>query len=248
MTGAGKKLDLDKIIEEAINVFHKQRLDILEDLELPKLLKKNPYLYRARNYKTPEDLINALITDFSTSSDETIFGDFFETVGKKISDGKYSGSTGADFDKEDENEIHVYAMKSSNVIFNASATKQQQREFTELQSRLRKSKKKIDTVLAYGYGRKNSDPTGSRNYRIASGQSVWEEISGDSQFYIQMIEKMNKPAEKYDKLYTKALATTTKKIMNQFRTNFISKDGQIDWKKWTEWNSGKEKRIKLKKI
>lgn len=52
-----KPLNMSQIVqyvEENISLFHEQRLRNLQELKLSKVLKrKNPYLFKAKNYLTP---------------------------------------------------------------------------------------------------------------------------------------------------------------------------------------------------
>ena len=53
------QLDLDEVreyINENIVDFHQRRIRSLEDLKLRELLKKNPYLFRAKNITKASDL------------------------------------------------------------------------------------------------------------------------------------------------------------------------------------------------
>ncbi len=55
-----KTLLLDNVNEfanENIVYFHNRRISLLEELKLSKLLKKNPYLFKAKNIETASELI-----------------------------------------------------------------------------------------------------------------------------------------------------------------------------------------------
>lgn len=67
------QLDLNQVrnyVNENIVDFHKRRLKSLEDLKLEKLLKKNPYLFKAKNLQTANSLITDLLDAFLSSSEE----------------------------------------------------------------------------------------------------------------------------------------------------------------------------------
>ena len=74
-----EELNLDDVrayVNENIVDFHQRRIKSLEDLTLSKLLKKNPYLFKAKNITTASQLIEGLLEAFLSSSEEKLFGDF----------------------------------------------------------------------------------------------------------------------------------------------------------------------------
>jgi len=60
-----KPLDLNDVVlfvEKNIGSFHSKRLISLENLRLRKILKrKNPYLFKAKNILTAQDLVKSLL-------------------------------------------------------------------------------------------------------------------------------------------------------------------------------------------
>ena len=236
------------IIKKHHNKLQKSRLNKIKTVTLRKLLGKNPYLYASRNISTPDKLINSLLTDFLTSSEETMFGeDFFESLGLEISGGVVSTGQGTDFSIEQDSEIHVYSFKSGPNIQNASAAQKQGEEFTETSQRLYKTKKRFDPVRIHGYGKTSSLANKKTPYRKIAGQAAWQELTGCSDFHIMINEVISQEsvhyAASYQEEYEKKLADLT----NQFNLNFPSKNGKIDWSSVTEFNSGiKSKGKKLK--
>ena len=78
-----KTIDLDKVkqfVNENIIDFHNKRIKSLEELKLIKLLKKNPYLFKAKNINTASELISSLLEAFLSSSEEKLFGDFLSEL------------------------------------------------------------------------------------------------------------------------------------------------------------------------
>jgi len=67
--------EVNVFANENIVSFHQKRIKSLESLKLNKLLKKNPYLFRAKNITTAGDLMNGLLDAFLSSSEEKLFGD-----------------------------------------------------------------------------------------------------------------------------------------------------------------------------
>ena len=72
-----KKIDLQKIyeyVEKHISTFHQKRLDYVQKkVDLLKILKqKNPYLFKAKNVLTAQDLIKGFLDAFLQSQEETL--------------------------------------------------------------------------------------------------------------------------------------------------------------------------------
>ena len=73
-------VDVCEFVNENIVDFHERRINSLESLNLNKLLRKNPYLFKAKNISTANELITSLLDAFLSSSEEKLFGDFPEVV------------------------------------------------------------------------------------------------------------------------------------------------------------------------
>jgi len=56
--------DVREYVNENIVDFHQRRIKSLEELTLVKLLKKNPYLFKAKNITTAGQLIEGLLDAF----------------------------------------------------------------------------------------------------------------------------------------------------------------------------------------
>src|SRR3990167_1494083 len=98
-----KKDEIVEFIEPNIQQFHKRRLDNLTDLQLRKILsRKNPYLFRAKNQNTAQDLVKTLLDAHLSSQEEGIFGGFLEELAificGKVYDGKKSSAEGIDLE------------------------------------------------------------------------------------------------------------------------------------------------------
>ena len=76
-------LNLDEVcgyVNETIGEFHQRKSRSLDELKLERLLHKNPYLFRAKNITTANELILGLLDAFLSSSEERLFGDFLEDL------------------------------------------------------------------------------------------------------------------------------------------------------------------------
>jgi hypothetical protein len=232
--------DLEKLIKQSLENFYERRIAKLSGLKLRQALqKKNPYLFRAIGLEKASELVERLLDDYMSSSDETIFGDaFFEPIAKICSGGVVAPSEGVDVAIETDSAYKAISVKSGPNIFNASQAKRMDDEFLSLQRRIYKLQKKFDPVLGHGYGKKVSLPTKNRHYRVVSGQVLWEELTGDSGFYLKLIDLMcDYPRQhriEFEKEWDKAVNRFERDILNEF----AKPDGSIDWKKLTEFNSG----------
>jgi hypothetical protein len=232
--------ELEELIRKSLDDFYRRRISKLSGLKLREALKKkNPYLFRAIGIQKSSELVDRLLRDYMSSSDEGIFGDaFFEPIAKICSGGSVSGSGGIDVTIETRNFYKAVSVKSGPNIFNSSQAKRMNDEFMELRSRMYKLNKRFDALLGHGYGRKQSEPNSKRIYRVRSGQAFWEELTGDSEFYIKLIRLMGSHPEKhrvqFDNEWAKAVNRFDKELLNEFLNN----DGSIDWEKLVQFNSG----------
>ena len=114
-------------VQNRLNEFYARRINKLSKLDLKKTLKrKNPYLFRAVGMMDANEVIERLLGDFMSSSDETIFGDaFFEPLAKDLGAGTPSPSEGADVVIETATAYKAIAVKSGPSVFNSQSRKRQ---------------------------------------------------------------------------------------------------------------------------
>src|SRR5688572_2497547 len=85
-----------EFVENHIGQFHQSRLDKVQNISLNEiLLKKNPYLYKAKNLNSPEEIIKNVLEPFISSSEETQFGNWLERLAIFINDSVYQGRKAA---------------------------------------------------------------------------------------------------------------------------------------------------------
>ena len=61
---------IEKYVEENIGIFHQKRVTRLDSLKLSVVLKrKNPYLFRAKNVLTAEEIIKGLVNAHISSNE-----------------------------------------------------------------------------------------------------------------------------------------------------------------------------------
>ena len=94
--------------------------------------RKNPYLYRAKAMQNASEIVESVLSDFVSSSEETIFGNcFFEPIAIAASGGNKALAEGIDLMIEDKNSnvIYAVAVKSGPSVFNADSKKRQEQNF-----------------------------------------------------------------------------------------------------------------------
>jgi len=248
--------NLDQEVQGLLNILYEKRFKKLNEVDLQRLLKKNPFLFRSIGIDDPNELIEAMLDAFLSSSDETFFGnDFFEPLAywtaknavlhadNKRESVTIGSASGTDLAIETATSYLAIAVKSGTNIFNSQSTKGQTAEFVELQSRLRKMGKEIRPILGYGYGRhKASHRSKSEKH---AGQAFWLLLSGEENFYIRIFDTIGKYAISHREEYLKKYSKTKNRILKQLMCNFVDDNGELNWQKIVEYNSSMIKPEKL---
>ena len=237
--------DVIAYVEKNISTFHAKRLQNLEDLKLSTILKKkNPYLFKAKNIHTAQDLVKSLLDAHLSSQEETIFGDFLEGLAificEKVYGGKKSSAEGIDLEFVKDNIHCIVAIKSGPNWGNSQQIIKMKDNFRKVKRILRTSNSKINVQAINGccYGRDNKPDKG--DYFKYCGQRFWELISGNENLYTEIIEPLGHKAKERNEEFVVAYA----QIINKFTLDFMNEfciDGKVDWKKLVKFNSGKEK-------
>lgn len=235
-------VEVSEAVNQCLDDFYNRRIAKLSTLKLHSTLKrKNPYLFRATGVESANDLVEEILKAYMSSSDEGIFGDaFFEPLAKLVSKGETSGAEGVDIVIQDATSYKAFAVKSGPSVFNAQSRKRQNTEFQKLQSRLFKLQKQFDPIVGYAYGRKNATKSkGSVIFRELAGQAFWEELTGDPDFYLRIIQAMRDKPDQHKAFYRVEWDKAKNRFLRDFTTDFCKKDGSIDWEKLLCFNSGK---------
>jgi len=238
--------DVKNYVEKNIGNFHKQRLESLEKLKLTKVLKrKNPYLFKAKNVLTSEHIVKVLLDAHISSNEETIFGDWLEGlaiyINSKVYNGRKSGIPGIDLEFDKEGIRYIITIKSGPNWGNSSQIKKMISDFNSARKTLRTSNSQMNIIAINGccYG-KDKRPDKKGIYYKYCGQEFWEFISGDSLLYIRLIEPLGHKAKEKNDEYVKSYSRIVNRFTLEFSNHFCTKEGDIDWEKLVEFNSGKE--------
>lgn len=228
------------IVASLLDDFYRRRIDKINTLELKNALaRKNPYLYRAVGVEKASDIVSDILSAYMSSSDEGIFGDaFFEPLAEIVGGGHVAETEGVDVIVEDEMVYKAFAVKSGTNVFNADSRKKQADNFRSLAGRVAKRRKIYDAIVGYGYGKKQTG-LNSLGFREVAGQAFWEELTGDSDFYVKIVQAMGDKPQQHLVEYQKAFDAAINRFTKEFIDDFCFDDGSINWEKIVKYNSGK---------
>lgn len=235
--------EISKWIQENIDSFHKKRLEKLSKFELGDLLKrKNPYLFKAKNFvklRDVIDLITALLDAQLSSSEETLFGDFLEDlvifINGKVYGGLKSSAGGIDLEFEKEDIRYIVSIKSGPNWGNRSQVARMKDNFRQAKQRHRRSKQKVVAVNGCCYGK--DDRPDKREYVKYCGQRFWSFVSGNDDLYTDIIEPLGYEAKRRNEAFNTKREQIINKFTKQFTEDFCNEEGIILWEKLVKFNS-----------
>ena len=232
-----------EFVNQNISRFHQDRVRLLEKMNLPTLLrKKNPYLFRAKNITTPTELVNDLLNASLSSTEEQLFGGFLEDLaifiaGQTCSAHKSVG-IGVDFEFTNRDVYYIVSIKSGTNWGNSSQQYKQEQDFKEAVKRLKQSRLSgnIQPVLGICYGKART--TFLRGYTKIVGQNFWYFISEDPHLYQKIIEPLGDEARQYNNVFLSNRENVVTRFAEELAKNFSTSNGELDWAKLIEFNSG----------
>jgi hypothetical protein len=184
---------IESYIENNIGTFHKKRLTSLIDLKLNRIIKrKNPYLFKAKNILTAQDLVKTLLDAYLSSQEETIFGDFLEGlaifINKKVYNGQKSSTPGIDLEFNKNNIRYIISIKSGPNWGNSRKIKKMKDDFIRAKRTLRTSNSNLQVEAVNGccYGKDNKPDKGE--YLKLCGQKFWSFISDNENLFVTIID------------------------------------------------------------
>ena len=235
--------DVREYVSANIGAFHSARLESLSKLELKKiLLRKNPYLFKAKNILTSEMLIRQLLDAHLSSQEETIFGGFLESLAificGKVYGGAKSAAEGIDLEFVKDDVKYIVAIKSGPNWGNSSQIARMIDTFKQAKRILGTNTSRTNIVAVNGccYGRDNVPDKG--DYLKYCGQVFWEFVSGNSDLYTEIIDPLGYQAKEKNEEFQMQYSTLINRFTSEFSAEFCL-DGVIDWKKLVELNSKK---------
>ena len=234
---------VNKYVNSNIVKFHEARLKSVETLKLAKLLKKNPYLLKAKHLESASDLISGLLEAFLSSSEEKLFGDFLEGlaifVAEQTLGGRKSAATGVDLEFVNSDVHYVVSIKSGTSWGNSS---QHNKLAQDLRKAVRVVKQadqsaNVDSVLGICYG-KTRTVRHNDGYLKVVGQNFWHFIGGSKELYTDLIEPVGYKAKEHNDDFQFKKATLSNRLIGAFTKEYCKKSGAIDWEKLVRQNCG----------
>lgn len=233
--------DVVSYVEANIGDFHKRKADNLKKLKLKTVLqRKNPYLFKAKNILTAQDLIKGLLDAHLSSQEEAIFGEFLEGLAifvcNKVFNGQKSSAEGIDLEFEREKIHYIVSIKSGPNWGNSRQIDKMIEDFKRARKVLRTNNPNLKVVAVNGccYGKQNIVKD---DYYKYCGQKFWEFISGSIELYKEIIEPLGYRAkeknDEFNQEYARIINIFTQEFMNDFCIS-----GVIDWNRLVEYNSG----------
>lgn len=231
-------------IDPNIRKFHQAREERLSRLTLRDiLLRKNPYLYRAKDIQTAEPFGRNILDAYLSSQEEGMFGSFLEGLAiyvcQEVYSGRKSAAVGIDLEFERDDVYYIVAIKSGPNWGNSQQIARMLDNFKKAKTILRTNaaRRTIEAVNGCCYGREINEDKG--DYRKLCGQAFWHFISGVETLYVDIIEPLGREARepnwKVQERYNSLVNEFTKELLE----NFCEADGRLNWQKIVEYNSGK---------
>ncbi len=234
--------DVREYVNENIVYFHQRRVQSLEKLTLNKLLKKNPYLFKAKNIRTAAQLVEGLLDAFLSSSEEKLFGDFLEGlalfVASKTCGGRKSAATGVDLEFINDDIHYIISIKSGTNWGNSSQQNKLQQDLQKAVATVKQARFGINAqaVLGICYGKTRTGYL--RGYLKVVGQNFWYLISENKDLYTDIIEPIGYRAKQHNDVFDDEKGRVVNRFTKAFIEEFCDDSGAIDWIKLVEWNSG----------
>jgi len=231
-----------EFVNENIVDFHKRRINSLEKLELNTLLRKNPYLFKAKNITTAYELITGLLDAFLSSSEEKLFGDFLEElaifIAGKTFTGHKSSAPGVDLEFF-KNDIHyIVSIKSGTNWGNSSQQKKLAQDLVNAVRRIQQSQHSLNVraILGICYGKTRTSSL--HGYIKVVGQNFWYLISDNKELYKEIIEPVGYRAKEHNEVFLREKSRVVNRFSKQFLDKYCFDNGDINWNKLVEFNSG----------
>lgn len=237
---------LDKIenyVTIHIGEFHDNRINKLKGMNLMELLKrKNPYLYKAKDFVTPAIMVENLAAAYVSSSEEAIFGDWLEQlaifIAQEVYGGHKSSTEGIDLEMEKDGIHYAVSVKSGPNWSNSSSRKKMLDNFIKAAKVFRTSGNRTQFICVEGicYG-KDTHPDKGTHLRLC-GEKFWSFISGDERLYLDIIAPLGTDARQKNMEYKKEYSRMLSRFTREFSNAFCLDNGDIDWEKIVTLNSG----------
>ncbi|MBI2028234.1 MAG: cytosolic protein [Candidatus Levybacteria bacterium] len=242
------------VSEGVITPFYKIRIQKLTELTFNDVMKrKNPYLFKAKNIQTAEELIRYILDAFLSSQEETIFGDLMEGLaifacgkvfsGYKAEKGKFKS---IDLIFKRDERAYMIGIKSGPNWGNSDQIGRMKTNFKAARKILRSEGEagKIIAVNGCMYGKDNrphkvDKKDEEKSYYKFCGQEFWELITEDKDFYQKIVIPIDKEAKKRDESFRNMYNAKINELTKNFSGTYLTEYGHINWEKIIDFVSKK---------
>ena len=234
-------------VADNIGEFHQKRIAKMQEMKLEKILvRKNPYLFKAKNLNTPEALVRSMAAAYMSSAEESLFGNWIENLAKFINEKVYNGykssARGIDLEFEKENVHFFVSIKSGPNWNNSQSLLQLKKDFIAAVKTYNTSRgKTVATRCIEGccYGKNNKTYNDSTHEKLC-GEAFWTLISGEPTLYSDLIEPLGTKAKTKNDAYDKEYQTMITKFTCEFANKYCdAKTGLIRWEEIVKLTSAK---------
>lgn len=255
MTGEERYQDYYKFLAESVvTPFYYERLMYLRcQMSLPKVLsRKNPYLLKAKNIASPDELVRSVVDAFLSSQEETMFGNKLEAFAVYVSSKLYGGfkselpSVDLEFRRDDK--YYIVGIKSGTNWGNSDQLSRMKDNFKAARRYLQGERGITSEIIAVNgciYGKdskpfkQDADP--EKNYYKLAGQDFWNFISNDDDLYRNIIRPIDEEARQRDEDFKRTYNGKVNGMVKEFGNIFLDEEGLIDWVKLIDFVSKRGK-------
>jgi len=202
------------------------------------LKRKNPYLFKAKNVLTAQDLVKTILDAYLSSQEEAVFGGVLEKLAifvcRCVYGGNKSTTEGIDLELKKDGSKYIVSIKSGPNWGNSQQIERMKDNFKQAK---RIAGADIIAVNGCCYGIDNKSNKG--DYQKLCGQMFWGFISGDENLYIDIVEPLGYKAKNKNEDFTKEYAKVINKFTREFGSEYCDNSGNILWEKLVAFNSAK---------
>jgi hypothetical protein len=254
MTSGEQYEDYYKFLaENVVTPFYYERLMYLRCvMSLRHVLgSKNPYLLKAKNITSPDELVRSIVDAFLFAQEETMFGNRLETFAIHVSSKLYGGFKSelpsVDLEFARDGVYYIVGIKSGINWGNSDQQNRMKDNFKAAREYFRERGETREVVAVNGciYGKdgkplkENADP--DKTFYKYAGQDFWKFISDDDDMYREIIKPIDEEARARDEAYKKAYDGKVNGMVKEFGNIFLDDEGQIDWVKLVDYVSRRGK-------
>ena len=204
--------------------------------------RKNPYLFRYKNFEALKDLVKALVDATLSSSDETLFGGILEKVAIKVCEQSFGGRKsmveGIDLEFDRDNVRYIVSIKSGPNWGNSDQKKRMKQHFTQARRIFEQGgySQMVRAIEGCCYGQ-TSRMFIQGDYHKLRGREFWQLISGSRVMYQVVLELIAEASKDNGRTYNHEYDEAIMRITEELSSIYVDLNGDIDWSKILEKNS-----------